>query len=115
MAHLPLRFGNDEAKNLPSATPGRNGIGWFEPALTLLEECRSKPAVSSTWDGGIGKSIAIQIPRRVSMSMFKRLAFTLMLTLIVNIAGIAAKHDSKHQDVFIPGDASENRIAREVR
>jgi len=47
--------------------------------------------------------------------MFKRVAFTLMLALTVHSAGIAAKHDAKHQDVFIPGDANENRIAREVR
>jgi hyperosmotically inducible protein len=47
--------------------------------------------------------------------MFKRLAFTSMLALTIQITGIAAKHDAKHQDVFIPGDANENRIAREVR
>jgi hyperosmotically inducible protein len=38
-----------------------------------------------------------------------------MLTLALNFSSFAAKHDSNHQDVFIPGDANENRIAREVR
>jgi hyperosmotically inducible protein len=47
--------------------------------------------------------------------MFKKLAFASMLALALNISGFAAKHDSNHQDVFIPGDANENRIAREVR
>ncbi len=32
------------------------------------------------------------------------------------LAAMAAdKHDKKHQDAFIPGDASDSRIAREVR
>lgn len=30
-------------------------------------------------------------------------------------AAFGAKNDSKHNDVFIPGDAAENNIAREVR
>ena len=35
--------------------------------------------------------------------------------LALQIAAIGAKHDSNHNDAFIPGDASENRIAKEVR
>jgi hyperosmotically inducible protein len=36
-------------------------------------------------------------------------------TLALTSAAFGAKHDSKHNDVFIPGDAAENNIAREVR
>jgi hyperosmotically inducible protein len=38
------------------------------------------------------------------------LASTLMLSV-----ALAEKHDKNHQDAFIPGDANDSRIAREVR
>ena len=47
--------------------------------------------------------------------MSKRLGLALTLTLALTFSGIAAKHDDKHRDVFMAGDADENRIAREVR
>src|SRR5262252_4493221 len=47
--------------------------------------------------------------------MFKWALSIVTITLGLSASAVAAKHDAKHQDVFIPGDASENRIAREVR
>jgi hyperosmotically inducible protein len=39
----------------------------------------------------------------------------LIITAALCASAVAAKHDSKHNDAFIAGDAGENRIAREVR
>ena len=39
----------------------------------------------------------------------------LLATVLAVSAGFAAKHDNKHSDAFIAGDADENRIARQVR
>jgi hyperosmotically inducible protein len=47
--------------------------------------------------------------------MFKRRALILLVSTLTLSVAFAEKHDKHHDDVFIPGDASENRIAREVR
>jgi hyperosmotically inducible protein len=47
--------------------------------------------------------------------MYRKLTLMVTVALALGAAAVAAKHDSNHNDVFIPGDANENRIAREVR
>jgi hyperosmotically inducible protein len=47
--------------------------------------------------------------------MLYKLALVVTTTLGLHSAAMAAKHDPNHNDAFIPGDKSENRIAREVR
>lgn len=44
-----------------------------------------------------------------------KLGLAVAAGVILSSAGFASKHDSNHNDAFIPGDSSENRIAREVR
>src|SRR3979411_228978 len=50
--------------------------------------------------------------RRTVMSKW---ILVVTMTLGLNAAAVAAKHDPNHSDAFIQGDANENRIAREVR
>jgi len=47
--------------------------------------------------------------------MYRKLTLMVTVALALGAAAVAAKHDSNHNDVFIPGDANENRIAKEVR
>src|SRR6202171_3336757 len=47
--------------------------------------------------------------------MYRKLALVVTMALSLSAAAVAAKHDSKHIDPFMAGDANENRIAREVR
>ena len=47
--------------------------------------------------------------------MYRKLALVVTVALALGASAVAAKHDSNHNDVFIPGDANENRIAKEVR
>jgi hyperosmotically inducible protein len=47
--------------------------------------------------------------------MSTKLVLATTMALALSAAAVAAKHDSNHNDVFIPGDANENRIAKEVR
>jgi hyperosmotically inducible protein len=47
--------------------------------------------------------------------MSRKLVLVASMALALSAAAVAAKHDSNHNDVFIPGDANENRIAKEVR
>jgi len=47
--------------------------------------------------------------------MYRKLLLVATMALSLSVAAVAAKHDSKHIDPFISGDANENRIAREVR
>ena len=47
--------------------------------------------------------------------MYRKLALVVTMALSLSAAAVAAKHDSKHIDPFMSGDANENRIAREVR
>ena len=47
--------------------------------------------------------------------MSRKSVFVVTMALALSAGAAAAKHDSNHNDVFIPGDANENRIAREVR
>ena len=47
--------------------------------------------------------------------MYRKSAFVVTMALSLSAAAVAAKHDSKHIDPYMPGDANENRIAREVR
>jgi hyperosmotically inducible protein len=47
--------------------------------------------------------------------MARKLTFATTIALALSAAGVAAKHDSNHNDAFITGDANENRIAKEVR
>jgi hyperosmotically inducible periplasmic protein len=44
-----------------------------------------------------------------------KLVLATTMALALSAAAVAAKHDSNHNDVFVPGDANENRIAKEVR
>jgi hyperosmotically inducible protein len=61
---------------------------------------------------------ALRQERNTGMSA-KQLAQNTAKVLIVAFlalpANFAAKHDKNHRDVFLGGDADENRIAREVR
>ncbi len=47
--------------------------------------------------------------------MSRKLVLATTMALALSAAAVAAKHDSNHNDVFITGDANENRIAKEVR
>jgi hyperosmotically inducible protein len=47
--------------------------------------------------------------------MFQKLFLVAVTTLALQFSAIAADKDANHKDVFIPGDANENRIAKEVR
>jgi hyperosmotically inducible protein len=47
--------------------------------------------------------------------MSRKLVLATTMALALSAVAVAAKHDSNHNDVFIPGDANENRIAKEVR
>ncbi len=46
--------------------------------------------------------------------MFDRLKIKILIALLV-FPAFAARHDKDHNDAFVPGDQSENRIAKEVR
>src|SRR6202049_4008110 len=43
------------------------------------------------------------------------IARVLFAVVLVQSASFAEKHDKNHRDAFMPGDADESRIAREVR
>jgi hyperosmotically inducible protein len=47
--------------------------------------------------------------------MFTSRALTLLACTLALSVAFAAKRDKNHEDAFIPGDANESRIAREVR
>jgi hyperosmotically inducible protein len=47
--------------------------------------------------------------------MSKWVLSAVTIALGLSVSAVAAKHDAKHNDAFIPGDANENRIAKEVR
>src|SRR6185295_19171566 len=47
--------------------------------------------------------------------MFTTRALTLLACMLTLSVAFAAKRDKRHDDAFIPGDANESRIAREVR
>jgi len=47
--------------------------------------------------------------------MFTTRALTLLACALTLSVAFAAKRDKRHEDAFIPGDANESRIAREVR
>lgn len=46
--------------------------------------------------------------------MYSKFVLTAVAAVLLSSAGLAAK-DSKHNDAFIPGDTTENNIAKEVR
>src|SRR5207253_2865514 len=60
-----------------------------------------------------GQLIARLLPKEGSVS--RKLVFAVSIALSLSAAAVAAKHDSKHIDPFMSGDANESRIAREVR
>jgi hyperosmotically inducible protein len=47
--------------------------------------------------------------------MTTKLVRVVTTALALSAAAVAAKHESNHNDAFVAGDASENRIAKEVR
>ena len=47
--------------------------------------------------------------------MFARRVLTLFALTLTLSPAFAEKHDKHHQDAFVPGEANESRIAREVR
>ena len=47
--------------------------------------------------------------------MFRSRALMVLASTLTLSVAFAEKHDKNHQDAFIPGDANDSRIAREVR
>jgi hyperosmotically inducible protein len=47
--------------------------------------------------------------------MFRRLSITVLAGALILSVAFADKHDKNHNDVFVPGNADENRIAKQVR
>jgi hyperosmotically inducible protein len=47
--------------------------------------------------------------------MFTRQFFAITAVSLAVTVAFGAKHDKNHKDVFIPGEADETRIAREIR
>jgi hyperosmotically inducible protein len=51
----------------------------------------------------------------MSTKRFAGTAAVLLTALLASAGMFAAKHDKKHNDAFMPGDADESRIAQQVR
>ncbi|MCU1273936.1 MAG: transport-associated protein [Bryobacterales bacterium] len=47
--------------------------------------------------------------------MFRSRALMILASMLMLSVAFAEKRDKRHEDAFIPGDANESRIAREVR